>query len=264
MFITKHFCFCFKSTFQFPTYAPSSSGCELFEHPSYFDTTDSKSDNRLAPSDPVSCLCHYVSLRPNAFQATYIWTKFWSKVQIVMRIRVLYTQTMQLSTMREPFIVTETRHIKVDEQSQLASPAVITHYQGWRNDSRGGGTRPWGPLRKRVSKCLKGPKTTYTTIAIAEKRSKRSKKGPFRYILCPPGPTQELELMGPGGEGPSRPPPPRFLQLCPLLGPNLPWIPAHYSVLSIAAMSLSNLSPCSSTNVSIILKEEVVEEDDLQ
>ena len=75
-----------------------------------------------------------------------------------------------------------------------------------------GGTRPWGPSRKRVPRCLKGPKTTYTTIAIAEKQSKRSKKDPFSlYIGSPPGPTQEMELMGPGGEGPSRSPPPRFL-----------------------------------------------------
>ena len=82
--------------------------------------------------------------------------------------------------------------------------------QGWRNDSKGGGggTRPWGPSRKRVPKGLKGPKTSYTTIAIAEKRSKWSKKGPFRYIFGPPGPTQELELIRPGGEGPSRSPPP--------------------------------------------------------
>ena len=48
------------------------------------------------------------------------------------------------------------------------------------------GTRPWGPPEKRVPKCLKGPKTTYTTIKIAEKHSKRSKKGPFCYILGPP------------------------------------------------------------------------------
>ena len=70
------------------------------------------------------------------------------------------------------------------------------------------GTRPWGPSRKRAPKCLKGPKTTYTTIAIAEKQSKRSKRAHFRYTLGPPGPTQEMELMGPGGEGPSRSPPP--------------------------------------------------------
>ena len=58
--------------------------------------------------------------------------------------------------------------------------------QGWRNDSRGrggggGGARSWGPSRKMVPKCLKGPKTTYTTIANAEKQSKSSKKGQFPY-----------------------------------------------------------------------------------
>ena len=79
---------------------------------------------------------------------------------------------------------------------------------------RGGGTRPWEPPRKRVPKCLKGPKTTYTTIEIAENQSKISKKGPFSLYIGPPGPTQEMELMGPGGEGPSRSPPPRFLQPC--------------------------------------------------
>ena len=30
-------------------------------------------------------------------------------------------------------------------------------------------TRPWGPSKKRVPKCIMGPKTTYTTIAVAEK-----------------------------------------------------------------------------------------------
>ena len=37
------------------------------------------------------------------------------------------------------------------------------------------GTRPWGPPRKRVPKYLKGSKTTYTTIAIAEKKTVREK-----------------------------------------------------------------------------------------
>ena len=78
----------------------------------------------------------------------------------------------------------------------------------------GGGTRPWGPSRKRVPKCLKGPKTIYTTIAIAEKQSKRSKKAHFVIYWVPPSPTQELELTGPGGEDPSRSP--WFLQPCPL------------------------------------------------
>ena len=44
------------------------------------------------------------------------------------------------------------------------------------------GTRPWGPSEERVLKCPKGPKPTYTTIAIAEKQPKRSKKGPIFAI----------------------------------------------------------------------------------
>ena len=75
------------------------------------------------------------------------------------------------------------------------------------------GTRPWGPPRKRVPKGLKGPKTTYATIEIAEKQSKRSKKDPFSLYIAPPWSTQEMAFMGPRGEGPSRsPPPPRFLR----------------------------------------------------
>ena len=65
-----------------------------------------------------------------------------------------------------------------------------------------------GALRKRVHKCLKGPKTTYTNIAVAEKQSKRSKKEPFSLYIGRPGPTQGMKLMGPGGEVPPGPPPP--------------------------------------------------------
>ena len=93
-----------------------------------------------------------------------------------------------------------------------------------------GGLGLGGPRGKGSPSISKGPKPPiqllhlllyiiYTIIylllyAIAEKQSKRSKKGPFCYIFGPPGPSQEMELMGPGGEGPSRspPPPPRFLQ----------------------------------------------------
>ena len=77
------------------------------------------------------------------------------------------------------------------------------------------GTRPWGPSMKRDPECIKGPKTTYTTIAVAEKQSKRSKKGPFSlYIRSPPPvPPRRWNYWGPEGKVP--PGPPRFLQ---------PWI----------------------------------------
>ena len=67
------------------------------------------------------------------------------------------------------------------------------------------GTRPWGPPRRRVPKCLKGPKTTYTTIA--EKQSKRSEKGPFSlYIGSPLVPPRKWNLWGPEGKVPPGPP----------------------------------------------------------
>ena len=50
----------------------------------------------------------------------------------------------------------------------------------------GGGLGLVAP-RKRVAKCLKGPQNIYTTIAIAEKQSKRVERAHFRYILGPPG-----------------------------------------------------------------------------
>ena len=77
------------------------------------------------------------------------------------------------------------------------------------------GTRPWGPSRKRVPKCLRGPKTTYITIAVAEKQSKRSKKGSFSLYIGPPGSHPGNEIIG-ARRGRSLPvlPPPRFLQPC--------------------------------------------------
>ena len=72
------------------------------------------------------------------------------------------------------------------------------------------GTRPWEPPRKRVPKCLKGPKTTNTTMNLLKNSQRELKRAHFRYILGPPGPTQEMEFVGPGGEGPSRSP--RFLR----------------------------------------------------
>ena len=61
--------------------------------------------------------------------------------------------------------------------------------QGWINDSRGGGGGLGlrGPRGKGSPSVLKGPKPPIlTTIAIAEKQPKRSKKGPFSLYICPP------------------------------------------------------------------------------
>ena len=68
------------------------------------------------------------------------------------------------------------------------------------------------PRGKRVPKCLKGYNTTYTTIAIAEKQSKRSKKGPFCYILGPSWvpPRNGINGARRGRSFPVPPPPPGF------------------------------------------------------
>ena len=95
------------------------------------------------------------------------------------------------------------------------------------------GTRSWEPSRKRVHKCFKGPKTTYTTIAISEKQSKRSKGLIFVIHWVPPGPTQEMELMGPGGEGPSRSSPPPLVSPAMVLFIMLPIL--HHTVQSARA-----------------------------
>ena len=66
------------------------------------------------------------------------------------------------------------------------------------------GARPWGPSMRRVPKCLKEPKTTYTTIAVAEKQYKRSKKGPFSLYIGSPGSHPGNDINEARGEGPSR------------------------------------------------------------
>ena len=70
------------------------------------------------------------------------------------------------------------------------------------------GTRPWGPRGKGSPSVSKGPKPPIQLLQLL-KNSPREVKRPIFVIYCvPPGPTQEMELMGPGGEGPSRSPPP--------------------------------------------------------
>ena len=92
-------------------------------------------------------------------------------------------------------------------------PTFFGGMQGWRNDSRGEGTRHWGPSRKRASKCLKGSKTTNAIMAIAQEFSSGEvKRAHFGYILGPPGSLSRDEING-AREGRSLPPPPpRFLQ----------------------------------------------------
>ena len=49
-------------------------------------------------------------------------------------------------------------------------------------------------------------------LKLLENSPREVERAHFRYMLVPPGPTKEMELMGPGGEGPSRSS--QFLQPC--------------------------------------------------
>ena len=73
----------------------------------------------------------------------------------------------------------------------------------------GGGTRPWVPQGKGSPSVSKGQKLPIQLLQLLKNRPREVKRAHFRYILGPPGPTQEMEFMGPRGEGPSRSP--RFL-----------------------------------------------------
>ena len=92
--------------------------------------------------------------------------------------------------------------------SQRGSRDCIERQQGWRNDSRGGGSRPWGPSRKRSASISKGPKPPIQLLQLLKNSQKEVKRAHFVIYWVPPGPSQEMELMEPGGEGSSRPPPP--------------------------------------------------------
>ena len=72
------------------------------------------------------------------------------------------------------------------------------------------GTRPRGPRGKGSPSVSKGPNPVVQLLQLLKNSPKEVKRAHFRYISGPPGPTQEMEFMGPGGEGPSQPPPPGF------------------------------------------------------
>ena len=72
------------------------------------------------------------------------------------------------------------------------------------------GTRPWGPSSKRSLSVSKGQKPPIQLLQLLKNSLREAKRAHVRYILGPPGPTQEMELLGPGGKVPYAPPPPGF------------------------------------------------------
>ena len=96
-------------------------------------------------------------------------------------------------------------------------------HQGWRNDSRGGGTRPWGPRGKRSVSVSKGPKPPIQLLQLLKNSPREAKRVHFRYILVPPGSHPGNEING-AWRGRSLPVPPVS--------------PAMYSTLKLLGVSL--------------------------
>ena len=71
-----------------------------------------------------------------------------------------------------------------------------------------GGLGLGGPRGKDTPSVSKGPKLPILLLQLLKNSPREVKRARFRYIFVPPGPTQEMELMRSGGEGPSRSPPP--------------------------------------------------------
>ena len=73
-----------------------------------------------------------------------------------------------------------------------------------------GGLGSGGPRGKGSSSVSNDPKPPIQLLQLLKNSPREVKRAHFRYILAPPGTTQEVKLMGPGGEGSSRSPPPVF------------------------------------------------------
>ena len=86
---------------------------------------------------------------------------------------------------------------------------AIARDQAWRNEFRGGGTRLWGPLRKRAPSAKRAHKV-YAKITNCLKTA-QSQKSPFLEISGHPRSLPRDKIYGARGG----PVPPPFLQPCP-------------------------------------------------
>ena len=73
-------------------------------------------------------------------------------------------------------------------------------FQRWRGLGLG------GPRGKGSPSVSKGPKSPIQLLQLLRNSPREVRRAHFCYILGPPGPTQEMEFMGPRGEGHSRSP----------------------------------------------------------
>ena len=81
--------------------------------------------------------------------------------------------------------------------------------QGWRNDSRGGGTRPWGPRGKGSRSVSKGPEPPIQLLQLLKNSQREVKRAHF-VIYWVPGshPGSGINGARRGRSLPVPPPPP--------------------------------------------------------
>ena len=138
------------------------------------------------------------------------------------------------------FIIRRTRHITIFGN---ASVKMLSCCPGWPVPNAmpiaqgtpfpgleklvprwGGGTRPWGSLRKKAPNAKRAHKMYEKTISV--------KRAHFIKYRVPLGPSQEIKFMGPGGRSP------RFLQPWPYAPFPFPLLPRP------AAADAARAAPC--------------------
>ena len=82
---------------------------------------------------------------------------------------------------------TDSKAPKPTHSQKLVSPRISATFgiQAWINESRGGGTRPWGPRGKGSLSVSKGPKPPIQLLQWLKNSPRQAKRVHFRYILVP-------------------------------------------------------------------------------
>ena len=114
--------------------------------------------------------------------------------------------------------------------------------QGWRNDPEVG-RLGLGALEEKGPQVSQRPKPPIQLLLLLKNCPREIKRAHFIIYSVPgtaPGPTQELELMGSGGEGPSRsPPPPGFSSHAPYYT-----VTENQDMIEALHTSMSNIESC--------------------
>ena len=139
---------------------------------------------------------HHVFCPPKLPKSFYFYCSFFSKVNL---------GPSQKNSGLNPWSFEIWRYPRLEPRAKVHPPpktggwtGLEKLFQRWRGLGLG------GPRGKGSLSISKGPKPPIQLLQLLKNSQREVKRAHFRYILGPPGPTQEMELLGPGGEGPSR------------------------------------------------------------